>query len=105
MRDWCVSNVEDHISAFADHDVVDSAALSKALDTLFNPAPSDPARLAGCRSAIQAELDTKLQQVKSRIQAGERDSASDLLKKIDARFGGTAAPRSVELAARLKEKD
>ena len=101
MRDWCASNVEDHISAFADHDVVDSVALSRALDTLFNPAPSDPARLAGCRSAIWVELDIKLQQVESRIQAGERDSARDLLKKVDARFGGMAAPRSVELAARL----
>jgi pimeloyl-ACP methyl ester carboxylesterase len=104
MRDWCVSNVEDHISAFVDHDVVDSVALSRALDTLLNPAPSDPARLAGCRSAIEAELDTKLQQVESLIQAGERDSARDLLKEIDARFGGMAAPRSVELAAKLKQK-
>lgn len=105
LRDWCVLNVENYITAFAEHEVVDSVALSRALGALLNPAPSDPAKLASCRSAIQAEVDAKLKQAESLIDAGERDSARELLDEIDARFGGLAAPRSVELAAKLKEKD
>jgi hypothetical protein len=54
---------------------------------------------AACRAGIDAELESKLSQVQSFITAGNRDSANDLLKDIDTRFGGLAAPNSVTLSA------
>lgn len=96
MRDWCVFNV-DTSTPDADHAVATPTALSEALRTLLAPVQVDRTKLAACRSAIDAELSTQLGQAVSLIAAGRRDDARELLKTIDGRFGGLAAPRSVEL--------
>ncbi|HEY2446704.1 MAG TPA: PHB depolymerase family esterase [Rhizomicrobium sp.] len=101
MRDWCVFNTDEHFSPYVTHEIVSTAVLSQALDSLFHPAPPDAAKLAACRSAVESELSAKLAQVESLIAAGQSDSAGEQLKDIDGRFGGLAAPRSVELEERL----
>lgn len=101
LRDLCVFAVDDQPTAFADHEVIDSAALARALDTLAKPAPPDAGKLATCRSGIDAQLDAKLAHVQSLVAAGNREAAHDLLKDIDVRYGGLAAPRSLELAEQL----
>lgn len=98
LRDWCVFDVEDHPTAWSDHEVINPEALARALDALSKPAPTDVDRIATCRAGIDAELDSKLRQVQSSILAGDRDSARDLLKDIDSRFGGLAAPNSLTLS-------
>jgi predicted esterase len=99
MARWCVSDVDIDTSN-AGHDVLDSAALRRALARLMNHAPSDPDRLAACRSRVQAALDAKLTQADSLISPAKRAAARRLLLQIDAQFGGVAAPRSIELAQR-----
>ena len=99
LRDWCVFGVEDHPTAWSDHEVINPEALSRALDGLSKPEPADANQLAACRAGIDAELENRLRQVQAFITAGNRESASDLLKDIDTRFGGLAAPDSVTLSA------
>jgi Esterase PHB depolymerase len=101
MREWCVFNVEAQVVPRASHEVASSKALALALHALLNSEPPEPSKLAACRSAIERELTSKLQQVASLIERGERDGARTSLIEIDRRFGGLAAPRSVDLGSRL----
>ncbi|MGH6890478.1 MAG: PHB depolymerase family esterase [Rhizomicrobium sp.] len=101
LRDWCVFNVEYQTSNFTDHEIMSPEALSRALDWLAKPITADAVRLARCRAGIDAELESKLRQVQSLISAGNRDAARDILKEIDTRFGGLAAPQTLELESEL----
>jgi hypothetical protein len=86
---------------WAGHDLADPAALNRALDTLLQPAKPDADKLAACRARIDNEVATQLQQVEGLLAAGKRDDALTLLDKVDAHYGGLAAPRSVELAGKI----
>ena len=101
LRDWCVFNVESQTNNFTGHEVMSPEALSRALDSLAKPIEVDAGRLADCRGGIDAELESKLRQVQSLISAGNRDAARDILKEIDTRFGGLAAPQTLELENEL----
>ena len=70
---------------------------------LLAPDHPDPAALADCRAQIEAEVAGKLDQVEKLIAGGRRDDARSLLRDIDARFGGMAAPKSSDLYAALGE--
>ena len=98
MEGWCVFDVQDHAEAFAGHAVAGSTAFSWALGVLTRDARPDVRKLAGCRSGIEDELKLKIQQVESLVAGGHHEEAQKLLAKIDAHYGGLAAPRSVELA-------
>lgn len=101
MRRWCVTDVADEIMAGIGHATPDASAFSRALEALERPAPPDPARLAACRSAIEARLEARLGEIEALIAAGKRDEAAKALADIDRRFGGLAAPRSLELEHEL----
>jgi dienelactone hydrolase len=104
MRRWCVFDVEGQVTLLAGHAVADPGALSRALEALQDPSRPDTDRLMACRSAIEKDLATAMQQLESLIANGEHDAAQTRLGEIDRRFGGLAAPRSVELARDLLPK-
>jgi hypothetical protein len=63
------------------------------------------ARLAKCRLRIDQELEKEFDRANALLAAGNIDGERRLLDKIDARYGGLAAPRSVDLAARILGTD
>ena len=106
MRQWCIFDVDAQITPpvgrqTAGHDIAGPAALSRALRALFNPVTGDPDKMAACRSAIEERLAEKFRQVESLMASGRHDDAQKLLLEIDARYGGLAAPRSIDLAQEL----
>jgi dienelactone hydrolase len=101
MRQWCAFNVDSFLQPRVHHEVATAAALSRSLGDLTNSTQPDPAKLSACRSAIETELETKLQSVESLIAKGQRAEAQKQLKNVDDRFGGLAAPRSLDLASKL----
>ena len=103
LRDWCVFNVEYQPNNFTAHDVMGPEALSRAFDSLAKPLEADAGRLATCRAGIDAELESKLRQVRSLISAGNRDAARDALKDIDTHYGGLAAAQTLELESKLDQ--
>jgi predicted esterase len=103
LRDWCVFNVEYQTNNFTGHEVMNPDALSRALDSLAKPIKADPGGLAECRARIDAELESRLRQVQSLISAGNRDAARHILQDIDTRFGGLAAPQTLELESELDQ--
>jgi dienelactone hydrolase len=102
MHQWCVSAVDSYVIPRLAHEVAPPEALSWALGRLRSDAPPEPARLAACQAKIETELTTRLQEVRALIDAGHRTEAEKLLQKVDAQFGGLAAPRSLELARLLQ---
>jgi len=101
MHQWCVFNVDDYAQPRLGHEVAPPEALSRALGSLLKDAPPDLAKLEACRSRIEMELAARLQEVESLMAHGRHAEAAKLLNKVDGRFGGLAAPRSVDLAAKL----
>jgi pimeloyl-ACP methyl ester carboxylesterase len=101
MLEWCVFDSYLERSPWAEHEVAGSAALERALVMLDKHAKPNPARLNNCRSHINQELAKEIDQASDLLAAGNVDGARRLLNKIDARYGGLAAPRSVDLAARI----
>jgi hypothetical protein len=89
--------VQPHVQ----HEIALPGALSQALADLAAHGRAEPAKLARCRAALAADLDAQLRAVEELIGSGAAREAAVRLRQIDQRFGGLAAPRSVELAGRL----
>jgi Esterase PHB depolymerase len=98
MRNWCVFDLEAEVTPWVSHAAADPAALDHALDALTHPRPPDPGKLAACRAGLETKVTAELDQAQALIARGHRPEAQKLLEKIDRRFGGLAAPRSVELS-------
>ncbi len=96
MREWCVFNAESIIEPYLGHAVAQPTALARALGSLDGGVQTDPERLARCRATIDADLEQGFQKVDKLISSGKRAAADKLLDKIDQRYGGLAAPRSLE---------
>ena len=102
LRKWCVFHADIVPVPGAGHELADPAPLQRALDALDKPAPPATAKLAACRARIDKQLTAQLQQVERLLTDGKFDDARKQLEKVDARYGGVAAPRSVELAERIE---
>jgi pimeloyl-ACP methyl ester carboxylesterase len=101
LLEWCVFDWYAERSPWTGHEVAGPAVLGRALDMLDKHVEPNLARLNNCRLRINQELDKKIDQANDLLAAGNVDGARKLLNKIDARYGGLAAPRSVDLAERI----
>lgn len=101
LRRWCVTNIDEAVQPRVQHEIALPGALWRALDSLGAPGRAAPEKLAGCRAALDADLAARLREVEGLIDKGATREAAARLKQIDERFGGLAAPLSVELAGRL----
>jgi pimeloyl-ACP methyl ester carboxylesterase len=101
MLEWCVFDWYAERSPWTGHEVAGPAVLGRALDMLDKHAKTNLGRLNNCRLRINQELEKAIVQADDLLAAGDADGARRLLNKIDTRYGGLAAPRSVDLAARI----
>jgi len=99
LEKWCVFDVDTQSEPRVGHEPADASAFARALDALLRHAATSPARLADCRARIAAQLSRDLQQVEAAFTRGDTAAAKRLLGGLDTRYGGLAAPRSVELAS------
>jgi dienelactone hydrolase len=104
MRRWCVAGISTEAMPYAGHQAADPAILAHALSDLQTPVRSDPAKQAACQSAIDRDLTRALDEVEALVAAGKNDEARRRLIQLDARFGGLAAPGSIELAGKLDRR-
>lgn len=101
LQTWCLSDLDTETMPWTGHELADAASLNRALASLATHATVDMNQLATCRARIDHELAGQLDQAAHLIDANDRDGAKKLLTKMDTHYGGLAAPRSIELAARL----
>ena len=102
LRDWCMENTDLRSIPWMGHDIAPPNALEGALASLEAPRPPGDAQPTACRLRIANELDKALEDVATLIEAGDSAAATKQLDALDHRYGGLAAPRSVELASRLQ---
>jgi pimeloyl-ACP methyl ester carboxylesterase len=101
MRNWCVFDVDSYMETGMAHDTMTASALTRALEFLSSAAERDENKLADCRTDIENELNAGFQDAQSLVAAGKRDQARQKLLEIDARFGGLAAPRTLQVMKQL----
>jgi pimeloyl-ACP methyl ester carboxylesterase len=102
LLEWCVFDWYAERSPWTGHEVAGPAVFSRALDMLDKHAEPKLPRLNNCRLRIDQELGKLIDQTNDLLAAGNVDGARRLLNKIDAHYGGLAAPRSVDLAIRVQ---
>jgi pimeloyl-ACP methyl ester carboxylesterase len=102
MRAWCQFNIDTEIMRRTGHGVADAGALARVLKLLLAPPEPDADKLNACRSDIQKQLDAQIAQAEGLKAAGKDDEAKSLLDKLDRRFGGLGAPRTVQLDTALE---
>jgi hypothetical protein len=61
-------------------------------------------KLDACRADIEKDMDAQMAQANALQAAGKQEEAKSLLEKIDRRFGGLAAARSLALDNALAGK-
>jgi pimeloyl-ACP methyl ester carboxylesterase len=101
MTTWCVFDLADSSIPGLGHELPGGGTIDRLLGQLDAPRSPDSVKLAACRAQVEASLDAALRGVRDLADAGKLDKARDALAKLDGRFGGLAAPRSVELADSL----
>jgi hypothetical protein len=104
LLEWCVFDWYAERSPWMGHEVAGPAVLGRALDMLDKHGVN-MARLNNCRLRINQELGKQINQASDLLAAGNAEGARRSLNRIDTRFGGLAAPRSVDLAARIGGMD
>lgn len=97
LRRLCVANRARRVMPGLGHETADPASLAWALDRLLAPRDAFGAEGQACRAGLEQEMAAALDQVAALADAGKADAARALLVKTDARFGGLAAPRSLDL--------
>jgi predicted esterase len=101
LLDWCVFHVDRMQSPYTGHAVASEMALEKGLTFLLAPATPSKDDLASCRAGVQSRLDTRLRSVEDLVAKGDKSAARRALDDLDAEFGGLAAPRSLDLNAKI----
>jgi pimeloyl-ACP methyl ester carboxylesterase len=102
LNDFCVTNVNMVTLWGVAHESADESTLSKVLNEMFAPAPARSDDMADCRAKLDADVQAQLKQVQALIASGDKADARKLLTDLDAKYGGLAAPESLELNAKLR---
>lgn len=101
MQNWCAFDYMTVTVPSLEHDVLPAPAFNQGLDALEARNTPSSDKIVSCRARYEQELDGKLRQAEALRSGGRVDAATRVLDEIDVRFGGLAAPRSVELARRI----
>lgn len=105
MQEFCIFDVAAESIAFKNHQTPDGPSFEHLLDTLSQQTAPDAAQLKACRARLGTDLDDELAKASALLRQGKLREARRMLVKLDARFGGLAAPRSVDLAEALDGHD
>ncbi len=97
LQGWCVLDLVTEDAAWTAHEVVDVRAFNRVLDDLEQRKARPPNQLANCRERVDSELAGQLHRVAELVAAGKSAEAVAAVRKVDARYGGLAAPQSLEL--------
>ena len=102
MQEFCVQQVHRHSMGSRGHATPDRRAFQKVLAWLDAPSPPpDHAALETCRKGLSERVQADLAQVRGLLDGGDLVAAGMALGDADQRWGGLAAPESIELARRI----
>jgi predicted esterase len=102
MQYWCAYDIDVEPFPFAGHELAGSRDIDLALTALGGHVRPKPDRLTSCRAQREQEVSEQLQKVEELLGGGKFQETMTLLKRIDVRFAGLAAPQSLALAQKLQ---
>ena len=103
MNEWCVFQTFTETMQRTGHEIAPPSALDHSLSTLDARSAPNTEKLADCRQRIAKQVSAKLQDVNDLLDHGKSHEAWQQLVKLDVRYGGLAAPQSLEIASRIGE--
>lgn len=98
FEEFCVQGGTSQNVPLLGHAVAPASALKQALRWLLDARPLDESRLDSCRAKLDGKIAAALGKVKELKAKGDGAAARSALEELDTRYGGLAAPESVELA-------
>lgn len=98
LRRHCLERVSVEVRRREAHVMMDSRSLAKAIDFLDRNRDAPSAGNRQCRAELYSRIDAELARAEAMAQRGDR-GARAAIRAIDRRYGGLAAPRSLELRA------
>ncbi len=101
LRRFCQFDYHADITPKVAHEVAGPTAFAGALRELLDRTAVPAAKLEDCNAALGKRVAGELARVAALIAAGHRAQAQEALLALDRRFGGLAAPGSVELENEL----
>lgn len=103
MQRYCVAHLFKHVQSRTDHWIPPKRGFAKALADidLERPAPAD---YEACASRLQEQVAAGKQAVQTALSQEQYDLAGTRLAELEARFGGLAAPESVQWARLIAYK-
>ena len=101
---WCVFDTDSITLLRTSHVLANASAFAQGLARLFKPHAPEPAKIAACRARNAAALDGDFDKAESLANTGHIDHAMRALTAVDARYGGLAAPRSLQLLHTLDSR-
>jgi pimeloyl-ACP methyl ester carboxylesterase len=100
LRQHCFDRLSVEVRPHEGHDAMNGRSLAKAIEfldrTREEPLPAD----RQCREELYSKIDGELARADAMVQHGSR-GARAAIRTIDRRYGRLAAPRSLELRARV----
>lgn len=101
LAQWCAFDADSITLLRTGHVLADAAGFAQALAALSRPRLPDATKMEACRARNAAAMANDLAGAESLVHAGYVARAMQALTQIDARYGGLAAPRSIELLRAL----
>jgi hypothetical protein len=99
---WCVVNVSTQPVGGQGHTLAPPSVISAALASLGAPLAMPTPQAEKCWARLTAAVDEELSAAQGKMEHGDVGGARSQLERIDKRYSGLAAPRSVELAQKLR---
>jgi dienelactone hydrolase len=100
LRRHCFDRLSVEVRPREGHVMMNGRSLAKAIEfldrTREGPSPGD----RQCREQLYSKIDRELERADTMVQHGDR-GARAAIRAIDRRYGQLAAPRSLELRARV----
>jgi pimeloyl-ACP methyl ester carboxylesterase len=101
MKAWCVFGTVTETMSGVGHKIAAPYVMERALTALDRPLPGDPSKLSACQARVSQYLASDLQHIGHLLDRDKPKAAWRSLKKLDAHYGGLAAPEIIRLEARI----
>lgn len=102
LESLCMQGIRSVPQNGVEHWVPDGRGFRRVMDQLARPVEATAD--AACMVNLTRYISTQLDSVAQNVAEGKLDEAQRLLARLDAQYGGLAAPRSVELSRTIAEK-
>ena len=102
LRRICFDRLSVEVRRREGHVMMNGRSLAKAIEFLDRPPEEPSPGDRQCREELYSKIDGELARAEAMAQHGGR-GARAAIRAIDERYGGLAAPRSLELRARWRQ--